>query len=260
MDLLDFIPFRTEMAKAYHGLTGNATHTSENPVFSELKVRRYERPASELTEFITTKIDHWIGWELRNEKKAVGGMSVIRADASSFALLGMKIQVVFGLFEEKDASGGTITTVNAKAETQIDSKGDLGESRRMIRMMLGALDFEFRRDMVREEEYRMRIADASDSSQAFQHLFNEAKIQREKQPSGKVKGKPIEFKKNPVRKQTIELKKSSATKQSIPFTPSSRSQATAPEAAVASNGSSTEQAAGQPKASRPKVTIVTKKK
>ena len=37
MDLIDLIPFRTEFNKACQGLTTNATHTSENPVFNELK-------------------------------------------------------------------------------------------------------------------------------------------------------------------------------------------------------------------------------
>ncbi|MCE1275007.1 MAG: hypothetical protein LWW75_10890, partial [Chlorobiales bacterium] len=77
MDLFDFIPFRNEMAKVYHGLTDNATHTSENPVFDELRVRRYECPIDTIADFITEKIENWVGWNLKNQKTAVGGMKTI---------------------------------------------------------------------------------------------------------------------------------------------------------------------------------------
>ncbi|TCD48377.1 hypothetical protein [Chlorobium sp. N1] len=248
MDLLDFIPFKTEFAKAYHGLTGNATHTSENPEFSELKVRRYTRKASEIAEFISTKTDHWLGWMLRNHKTAVGGMTVISTEVTSFALLGMKIQVTFGLLEEKDASGQTITTLNAKAVTQIDSKGDMGESRRMIRMMLGATDFEFRRDILDDEEYYSRTLDAKGAASAFQQLFDEARLHHKKKPAGSPKATAIEFRKSaakaPAKKQVIPLKISSKPAEPAPAAPSA-------------NGSNATEGA---KPSRPKVTIITPKK
>lgn len=253
MDLTDFIPFKTEFAKAYHGLTGNATHTSETPVFSELKVRRYELPAQEVSEFIVDKIDRWVGWNFKHEKTAVGGMRVIRAEVFSFALLGMKIDVTFGLHEEKDVNGRLITTVNAKALTNIESKGDLGESRRVIRMLLGALDFEFRKKIINEEDYLYRSVDPRGATAAFQQIFDEARLQNQKKPDGSPKAKSIEFrKKSPV--------------QSIPLTMGSKSDAVQPssEKPAEQNGTppaaaETETEASEAKPSKPKFTIITKK-
>ncbi len=249
MDLLDFIPFQTEFNKTSFGLTTNASHTSENPVFSELKVRRYDRPAAEISEFITTKIDHWVGWNLKSEKTAVGGMTSIRALVNSFLLFGMTIDVHFGLLEERDINGRLITTVNAKAVTHIESKGDLGESRRVIRMMLGALDFDFRSFAIKQEDYRYRSLDPEGSAAAFQQIFNEARIQHEKKPQGTPKATAIEFKKNPA-PQTIPLRKSSsATDPSAPIT--------TPDADL-QNGSA--QTPEEPKPSKPKVMIISMKK
>lgn len=145
MDLNDFIPFKNEFNKACQGITSNATQTSDQPVFEELRVRRYRRPMSDLSGFIVDKIDRWIGWLIIREKTAAGGITTIRAEVSSIILFGLKVNVTFGLFEERDSSGLLMTTVNAKAETQIGARGDLGESRRVIRMMLGALDFNFQK-------------------------------------------------------------------------------------------------------------------
>ena len=204
MELIDFIPFRSEFTKAYHGLTSNATHTSENPVFNELKVRRYDRPITDASDFILSKIDHWIGWSLISERTAVGGMVTIRAEVSSFILFGLKINITFGLLEEKDVNGRFITTVNAKAETHIESKGDLGESRRAIRMMLGAMDFAYRTEMITEEDYQYRSLDTKGSAAASQQIFNDLQLQHHAQPDGATKGTAIEFKKKPA--QTILLK------------------------------------------------------
>ncbi len=205
MELIDFIPFRSEFNKAHYGLTTNATHTSENPVFSELKVRRYDKPCADISEFILNKIDGWLGWTLISEKTAIGGMNTIRAEVSSFILLGLKINVTFGLFEEKDINGRLITTVNAKAETRIESRGDLGESRRAIRMMLGAMDFEFRTEQIADKDYQYRSLDTKGSAAATQQIFNDAQLQQHKQPEGSQKGTAIEFKKKPSI-QTILLK------------------------------------------------------
>ena len=207
MELIDFIPFRSEFTKAQYGLTTNATHTSENPVFNELKVRRYDKPVADISEFILRKIDHWLGWTLISEKTAVGGMTTIRAEVSSFLLFGMKINVTFGLLEEKDVNGRMITTVNAKAETHIESRGDLGESRRTIRMMLGAMDFEFRTEQINEEDYQYRSLDTKGYTAASQQIFNDAQLQH-KLPEGNQKGTAIEFKKKPAI-QTIQLKPTS---------------------------------------------------
>lgn len=177
MDLLDFIPFRKELNKAYHGLTGNANQTSENPVFDELKVRRFSTPLKEAASLILDKIEHWVGWNLKSRKTSVGGMTMIRAEVSSFALLGTKIMVTFGLSEEIDRDGQPITTVNAKAETEIDSRGDLGESRRVIRMVLSALDFGFRKSHVRDDEYLFRSLDPKGQTQAMQELFDNTSFQ-----------------------------------------------------------------------------------
>lgn len=250
MDLTDFIPFKTEFAKAYHGLTGNATHTSETPVFSELKVRRYELPANEVSDFIVDKIVRWIGWNVKNVKTAVGGMTVIRAEVFSFALLGMTIDTTFGLHEEKDINGRLITTVNAKALTNIESKGDLGESRRVIRMMLGALDFEFRKKIVSDEDYRYRSVDPQGVTAAFQLAFDEAKLQNQRKADGSPKVKAIKFKKkSPV--QTIPFK--------TPLKPSSdetNGQKENDTATAAVKPGDMQAEAQQPK---PKLTIVTKK-
>jgi hypothetical protein len=259
MDLTDFIPFKTEFAKAYHGLTGNATHTSELPVFNELKVRRYEAAAEDISSFIIEKTDRWVGWNFKNEKTAVGGMTVIRAEVFSFALLGMKIDVSFGLHEEKDVNGRFITTVNAKALTNIESKGDLGESRRVIRMMLGALDFEFYKKIINEEDYRYRSVDPQGSTAAFQHIFDEAKLQNQKRVDGAPKAKAIEFKKKSA-VQTIPLKM--ASKKPADETENRQNEPAVDENRNGSSSFSAEQHAAEPvesKTSRPKFTIITKK-
>ncbi len=246
MDLFDFIPFKHEMQKAYHGLTDNTNHTSEHPVFDELKVRRYTKPLSEIAAFITDKIDRWVGWNLKNEKTAVGGMMIIRADVFSFALLGTKIDVTFGLSEETDRNGNPITTINAKAETNIESKGDLGESRRVIRMVLGALDFEYRKSILKEDEYLFLSLDPKGSTQALQELFDGSKIRN---TSGGEKKKPtsIEFKKKSA-KQTIEFKPAATSNASA-------INATPPETA---NGSAPSKDNGTTPASssKPKVTVI----
>ena len=257
MDLSELIPFKNEFNKTYYGLKSNATHTSEHPLFHELKVRRYDLPIGEITEFILTKINHWVGWNLIYEKTAVGGMTAIRAEVSSFLLFGLKINITFGLLEEKDVNGRLITSVNAKAETQIESRGDLGESRRVIRMMLGALDFEFRNKILSEEAYQFRSLDAKGAAAESQQLFNEAKLQTTAVSEGAPKAKAIEFKKRPP-VQTIQLTSSSKSHETVP--------ASAPLSATAEqNGSSVsfpdvDPTVDQARASKPKIMIVTSKK
>ena len=256
MELIDFIPFRSEFTKAQYGLTTNATHTSENPVFNELKVRRYDKPVADISEFILRKIDHWLGWTLISEKTAVGGMTTIRAEVSSFILFGMKINVTFGLLEEKDVNGRMITTVNAKAETHIESRGDLGESRRTIRMMLGAMDFEFRTEQINEEDYQYRSLDTKGYTAASQQIFNDAQLQH-KLPEGNQKGTAIEFKKKPAI-QTIQLKPTSII-EAPALTDSPLS------GADVQNGSSTSAPAAtttteETRPQKPKIMIVTTKK
>ncbi|MEI6758234.1 MAG: hypothetical protein FDX18_04065 [Chlorobium sp.] len=257
MDLIDFIPFRSEFTKAYHGLTSNATHTSERPVFNELKVRRYERPVSEISEFILHKIEHWVGWNLKNEKTAVDGTTTIRAEVSSFILFGMKIDITFGLLEEKDINGRPISTVNAKAETHIESKGDLGESRRAIRMMLGAVDFEFRNALIKEEDYLHRSLDAKGSAAAAQQVFNEARLQHHKKTEGAPKATTIEFKKKPAI-QTILLKPSVKSEEStLAATPASGvTEQNGSSPATPDSGTNS----GETVSSKPKITIITTKK
>ncbi|MGC8775044.1 MAG: hypothetical protein ACP5R6_07275 [Chlorobaculum sp.] len=254
MDLSSFLPFRDEMVKVYHCLTNNATHTSEKPVFSELKVRRYSCPLEDVSDFITNKIEGWVGWELKNQKTAVGGMKTIRAEVSSFALLGMKIDVTFGLVEETDINGRKITTVNGKAHTRIDSKGDLGESRRMLRMMLASLDFEFRPQIVHEDEYVHRSIDPKNSNAAFQQLFDESTL--EHRPST-PKAKSIELKK-PVKKQ-IEFKSSKNSGETVKAPTSSQA------IPVATNGAQTTTAPDSDveevkKPAKPKITVISLKK
>ncbi|NTU68553.1 MAG: hypothetical protein HGB02_06715 [Chlorobiaceae bacterium] len=249
MDLFDFIPFKDEMAKVYQGLMENATHTSETPVFSELRVRRYAVPIETIAEFTTRKVEHWVGWNLKNQKTAVGGMRSIRAEVSSFALLGMKIDITFGLLEETDVNGLKITTVNGKAHTRIDSKGDLGESRRMLRMMLSALDFEFKRQIVKDEDYSYRSLDPKGATGAFQQLFDDTKL--EHRPSS-PKAKTIEFKKTP--RKEVDLHSAGGDGNEVPATRS----ANAPEP----NGSVSATAAVDeaPKPAKPKITVISLKK
>lgn len=245
MDLLDFIPFRNELNKAYHGLTGNANQTSENPVFEELKVRRFSKPLKETAGLILDKIEHWIGWNLKSKKTSVGDMTMIRAEVSSFALLGTKIMVTFGLSEEIDRNGQPITTINAKAETEIDSRGDLGESRRVIRMVLSALDFEFRKFHVRDDEYLFRSLDPKGQTQAMQELFDSANFQTN----------PDEDKKKPV-------------KQAIPFKSAAKSNGTTRRPSASEKQKNTSNPADQSgsksapeeKPSRSKVKVIKLKK
>ncbi len=253
MDIFDFVPFRNEVAKAYHGFTDNANHTSEHPVFDELKVRRYAKPLDEVASLITDKVTHWIGWNLKHKKTAVGGMTIIRAEVFSFALLGMKIDVTFGLAEETGRDGQPITTVNSKAETNIDARGDLGESRRVIRMMLHALDFEFRKSILREDEYLLRSLDPKGSAQALQELFDNTRIKNETGETKKKKASTIEFKKKPS-KQTIPLKpaaSSSSNGHSLKTRSSEKKETT--DAKDSSAGK-------KPSTSKPKVTVIKLKK
>jgi len=256
MDLNDFIPFKNEFNKAYYGITSNATHTSEKPLFDELRVRRYQRPMTDISDFILEKIDHWLGWMIKSEKTAVGGMNIIRAEVSSVLLFGLKIDVTFGLYEEKDGSGAPITTVNAKAETQIESKGDLGESRRSIRMMLGSMDFNFKKDRIKEEEYQCRSLDTKGSAAAMQQMFNDAQLQHTAKADGGVKATTIELKKRPP-VQTIQLKPS-VKREEPAFSPAAAS-ATNGATEFYENAPSTRIPVEEIKISKPKITIVTKK-
>jgi hypothetical protein len=254
MDLFDFLPFRDEMVKVYHCLTNNATHTSETPVFSELKVRRYACPIDDIANFIIHKAENWVGWSLKNQKTAVGGMKTIRTEVSSFALLGMKIDVTFGLMEENDINGRKITTVNGKAHTRIDSRGDLGESRRMLRMMLSALDFEFRPHILSENDYAYRSPDPKGAAAAFQQLFDETKL--EHRPSTPT-AKSIELKK--PAKQAIEFKssrKSNEPATSVAQTVQSGVPATANGSPATSSAPAEE---GAHKPSKPKITVISLK-
>ena len=249
MELIDFIPFRIELQKARIGLTINATHTSEKPVFEELRVRRYDKPVTDVSKFIINKIHHWIGWTLISEKTAVGGMNTIRAEISSFILFGLKINVTFGLLEEKDINNRPITTVNAKAETRIESRGDLGESRRAIRMMLGALDFDFREEQIKEEDYQYRSLDTLGVAAASQQMFNEVQLQHQPKPEGSPKSTVIEFKKKPAA-QTIQIKHTSTN--DLQPTPDS-------SLPLETTGV-TDIAAEETTPSKPKIIIVTTKK
>ncbi len=245
MDLLDFVPFRNELNKAHHGLTDNTNQTSEHPVFEELKVRRFSKPAKEVADFIAEKIEHWVGWNLRSKKTSVGGMTMIRTEVSSFALLGTKITATFGLSEEIDRNGQPIATINAKAKTEIDSRGDLGESRRVIRMVLAALDFEFRKFHIKDDEYLFRSLDPKGQTQAMQELFDNANFQT----------KPSEEKKKPA-KQAIPFKSAAKSNGASPTASSSEKTETSASTAAAAGESS----ASEKKPSRAKVKVIKLKK
>jgi len=255
MDLNDFIPFKNQFNKAYHGITTNATHTSEKPVFDELRVRRFGRPMSEVSELIVEKIERWIGWSLINKKTTVGGMTSIRAEVSSVLLFGMKIKITFGLFEEMDANGYPITTINAKAETNIDARGDLGESRRAIRMMLGAMDFNFRTERVNEDDYQYRSLDAKGADSTCQAIFDDAQLQHQNKPESVNKATTIEFKKKPA-VQTIQIRpafKQADVAQSPSDTDNTVQNTTEKSPPI-------EKTSEETRAVKPKITIVTTKK
>ncbi len=256
MELHDYIPFQNEFNKAYHGITSNATHTSEKPVFDELRVRRYGKPLAVISAFILDKIYHWIGWFAISEKAAPGGMTTIRAEVSSVLLFGMKINVTFGLFEEKDSSGFLITTVHAKAETQIESRGDLGESRRVIRMMLGAMDFNFNKHQISEEDYHYRSLDSKSSTEEMLQMFNDKPIPQKAKPESVAKATPIEFKKRPL-VQTIQIKHSVKREEALPSGITSESNQ---EQSVAESVPGTESSFSETKPSKQKITIVTTQK
>ncbi len=240
MDLLDFIPFKNEFNKAYHGLTDNANHTSENPVFDALKVRRFAASQNEVSNFITEKIEHWVGWDLKSKKTSVGGMIMIRSEVSSFVLLGTKITITFGLSEETDRNGCPITTINSKAETNIESRGDLGESRRVIRMGLSALDFEFRKQHIKDDEYLFRSLDPKGQNQALQELFDNARL----------KTKPSEEKRKPS-KQTIPFRPSVKTNGTSQNTSASEKSETSASMTSSENGTR-----DQEKTARSKVKVI----
>lgn len=157
-------------------------------------------------------------------------MTVIQTNVSSFALLGTRIEATFGLSEEKDRNGNPITTLNAKASTNIASRGDLGESRRVIRMMVSAVDFEFRKAMIKEDDYFLLSLDPRGSTNALQEIFDNSKL----------KSTPATSKK---------------TAQPIAFTPSGSSM----QAASATNGTATPPPApgnGSSSSSKRKVTVI----
>ena len=257
MEFDDFIPFRSEYNKASYGLNTNAAHTSEKPLFEELKVRRYNKTAAEISQFILNKIDHWVGWQLISEKTAVGGINTIRAEVSSFILFGLKINLTFGLFEEKDINGLYITTVNAKAVTHIESKGDLGESRRAIRMMLGALDFDFRTEQIMDDDYQYRSMGSQEAAFAFQEMFNEAAIQHSPKPEGAPKATTSEFKKKPAI-QTIPL--TITPKSEVPVIAENSSSETTGLDKSMENSTVTVNSENEAKPLKPKIIIVTNKK
>ena len=211
---------------------------------------------SEISEFILDKVEHWIGWVVISEKTSPGGISNIRAEVSSVLLFGLKIKVTFGLFEEKDSSGLIITTVNAKAETQIDSKGDLGESRRVLRMILGAIDFNFNKYQINEEDYLYRSLDVQGASAAIQQIFNEAQVHHHPKPQTATKATSIEFKKkNPV--QTIQIRPS-VKREEIHF--AATASGNPPENISSNNTPEFNITTEEERPSKPKITIVTTKK
>lgn len=244
----NLIPFRTGLDKACQGITTNATRTSETPAFEELRVRRFSRSIDEVALFVSEKIDHWIGWFLLQEKKKGNGM-LIRAEVSSVILFGMKISLTIGLYEEKDHSGEALTTVHAKAETQIESKGDLGESRRAIRMILGALDFNFRNHQLTDETYRECSTDSMHHAQEATKIFDQPEKEQHPKPAAIKKRAPV---------QTIQLRSSSKSEQAVvEETPRQREN---DPVSNEQNATTSRQEITVSKPSKPKITIVTTKK
>uniref|UniRef100_Q3ASD3 Uncharacterized protein n=1 Tax=Chlorobium chlorochromatii (strain CaD3) TaxID=340177 RepID=Q3ASD3_CHLCH len=266
MESNGFFPFRSELLKASIGLATTITETSEQPIFDELKIRRYNVPADEIASFILTKLDHWFGWNMLSDRPSKNNTRLIRADVGSILLFGLKIKVTYGLYEEKDANERPITSVHAHAETSIESKGDLGESRRVIRMMLSALDFNYLTEQLHDEEYQSRSLDCAATRYILEQMFVvEPEPEPAKPAPSKVpKATVIELRKpNPV--QTIPLitkPKSNEADVVALLEPMETEQPAANVAALEEETyqSSATSAAGDDKPAKPKIIVVTSKK
>jgi len=124
--------------------------------------------------------------------------------------------------------------------------------------MLGALDFEFRKQVVKDEDYQYRSLDPKGAAAACQQIFNEARLQKNhKKIESTPKAKAIEFKKRaPV--QTIQLLTSSKTHEtSLSSAPVSDG---AEQIGSSAGNSEVTAAVDQARVSKPKIMIVTSKK
>lgn len=117
----------------------NVAKTSDDAEFDELRTRHYKARLNDIYDAILKKVDIWIGWETANREKSLGNMAIIKCKVPSLLLIGTQCQVDIWLNEIKRDDGTYETVLNAKCAC--GSFGvDLGESQRMITMLVFALD------------------------------------------------------------------------------------------------------------------------
>jgi len=120
-------------------LTENVARTSEDAEFDELRARHYKVRLNEVYDAILKKVDFWIGWEAANNEKSLGNMAIIKCKVPSLLLVGTSCQVDIWLNEIKREDGDYETILNAQCCCGTIGV-DLGESQRMITMLVFALD------------------------------------------------------------------------------------------------------------------------
>lgn len=138
-------------------LTENVARTSEDAEFDELRPRHYKARLNEVYDAILKKVDIWIGWEAANKEKSLGNMAIIKCKVPSLLLVGTTCQVDIWLNEIKRDDGAYETVMNAKCSCGNFLNVDLGESQRMITMVVFALDEMF-------EQYHPSVYTAGSTS------------------------------------------------------------------------------------------------
>lgn len=160
--------------------TENAARTSDDAEFDELRPRHYKARLNEIYDAILKKVDIWIGWEAANNEKSLGNMAIIKCKVPSLLLVGTTCLVDIWLNEIKREDGSYETVLNAKS--RCGNMGlDLGESQRMITMLVFALDDMF-------EQYRSVEYTAGSSS--FSNPPDALGVKPRKDPKITVHSKP----------------------------------------------------------------------
>ncbi|MDX2129767.1 MAG: hypothetical protein SFU91_12100 [Chloroherpetonaceae bacterium] len=128
------------LSKARLAFISNEAETSEKPEYEELKTRRYALSVKEVYEIALGFASRWVNWRVVNRGKNFGGMAQLKCDVYSVLLGGNKLELSLIFSEERTTFGGICTVVNAKSVSTAPTKGDLGENRRWIALMLYSLD------------------------------------------------------------------------------------------------------------------------
>jgi len=128
------------LSKARLAFISNEAETSEKPEYEELKTRRYALSVKDVYEIALGFASRWVNWRVVNRGKNFGGMAQLKCDVYSVLLGGNKLELSLIFSEERTSFGGICTVVNAKSVSTAPTKGDLGENRRWIALMLYSLD------------------------------------------------------------------------------------------------------------------------